>query len=422
MMRRVWKRFWLLFSLLVVAILLICFTVPCNRREKGASWTRCYKNCVLLGGFARGLIADSQGNVYVSGSFTACDFDPGWALDWHLAPVNAFLVKYDENGKFQYSRTWADRSAYLIATTPTGEFFVRGTSRDAGCYVRKFNREGVFLWAREWEANAMMIDAACIDILGNLLIAGSLYKTLDIDPGASVDIVGAGQRSLFIVELDGDGQFKSANVWTAELVEGLENIACDDTGNVYVAGHKYEGPEAGSGEVYKAYVTKYGPNWSAIWTLTWGDYSTSYETYVAIDGTQNILVLGGFMFKTDLDPGPGTLMGSSQGPEDLFLVKVDPSGALVWGRTLGEAGSDAPTGLLIDNHGAIYVWGHNSTSSQGLLYALDRDGVLQWKKAGGQWHSQNLCALDNTGNLYIVQHSLFAESLSMIPTQRLPGL
>ena len=86
----------------------------------------------------------------------------------------------------------------------------------------------------------------------------------------------------------------------------------------------------------------------------------------------------------------GTLPGSpvvNLGGSDLFLVKLDASGAIVWTRMFGSAGDEFPEGLAITSTGDVYVTGFT-------------DGVLTGVSAGGQDYF--LGRYDTDGNLVMI--------------------
>src|SRR5688572_17219875 len=92
------------------------------------------------------------------------------------------------------------------------------------------------------------------------------------------------------------------------------------------------------------------------WQWAKGAGSSGYETgvYTAADTAGNVIVVGQFdspyiVFGTD------TLWQSSN--SDMFIVKYDPSGNVLWSKRAGFTDIDTPAGVTTDDAGNIYVCG-----------------------------------------------------------------
>ncbi|GAB4149967.1 MAG: hypothetical protein Fur0041_22860 [Bacteroidia bacterium] len=66
----------------------------------------------------------------------------------------------------------------------------------------------------------------------------------------------------------------------------------------------------------------------------------------------------GFFYGTvDFDPGPGVLNRTSAGLNDMFVMKLDPNGNLLWVKTGGSGGTDVVNSLVVSPNGNIYMTG-----------------------------------------------------------------
>jgi hypothetical protein len=126
---------------------------------------------------------------------------------------------------------------------------------------------------------------------------------------------------------------------------------------------------------------------------------------IAMDGSGNVYVAG----HTDKN-FPGFI---NQGAEDLFVMKVDNNGALLWTQQLGTDGSDIPQGIASDSSGNVYVAGSTARSFPGFtlmgetdLYVIkfDRNGTRQWLQQLGTTRSDyaRKVATDGSGNVYVM--------------------
>jgi hypothetical protein len=140
----------------------------------------------------------------------------------------------------------------------------------------------------------------------------------------------------------------------------------------------------------------------------------------AVDAAGNQYVTGTFTGVVDFDPGPGTFWLSSYGAEDIFVMKLNKKGALVWAVRFSGYASEQSRGIALDGNGNIYVVGHftdNTDFDPGpgvvaltsagswdvFVTKLDNAGNLLWvKQFAGVTEEErgNAIAVDAAGNVY----------------------
>src|SRR5436190_21233088 len=84
-----------------------------------------------------------------------------------------------------------------------------------------------------------------------------------------------------------------------------------------------------------------------IWAKTAGSSSDDYGNAVAVDGAGNSVTVGSFS-------GTGNFLGTnlvSVGADDIFLLKLNSSGALVWAKRAGGSTSDEAYATALDADG-----------------------------------------------------------------------
>lgn len=148
-----------------------------------------------------------------------------------------------------------------------------------------------------------------------------------------------------------------------------EDVARDGAGNVYVVAtteskdfpttrrafdRKLDGPA-------DAAVSKFDAAGALLWsTFLGGDgIECSPECSLAVDASGAVYVTGSTS-STDFPTTPGTFDTALDGPRDVFVTKLDPSGgSLVYSTFLGGSGldSESPLGLVVDGANAAYVTG-----------------------------------------------------------------
>jgi type IX secretion system substrate protein/beta-propeller repeat-containing protein len=155
------------------------------------------------------------------------------------------------------------------------------------------------------------------------------------------------------------------------------------------------------------------PNW--LWAKSAGGNNWDTGYCIASDLLGNVYVTGLFQSPT-ITFGNITLVNSSEW-QDIFIVKYDPAGNVLWAKSAGGSGSDEGTSITTDTSGNIYLAGYfgsntinfgNTTlvrngSFDIFLAKYDSSGNLIWAKSIGgigddEWPK---ITTDVEGNLYM---------------------
>jgi hypothetical protein len=154
-------------------------------------------------------------------------------------------------------------------------------------------------------------------------------------------------------------------------------IEADASGS-YVAGftkRSIEGlPHAGQAD---AFVRRYDPGGSALWTSQFGGPGVDQALALATDGTG--VYVAGF---TD-----GTLPGRrSNGGRDAFVARLGPDGTPIWTNQFGTAGDDEVFGIALDADGLVVAGSTDGVFTDEVgaggvdtfLRRFTREGVRGW--------------------------------------------
>ena len=209
-----------------------------------------------------------------------------------------------------------------------------------------------------------------------------------------------------------------------------EKIISDSSGHIYVTG-RFSGTvdfEPGSGTTYlnsqggmDIFVLKLDTSGNLLWAKSIGGYQNDYGTDIAVDKQQNVYVTGKFQGTADFDPGTGTHNISSNGSKDIFLVKLDSQGSLVWANATGGLNYDTGHGIALDDSSNIYLTGKFTGSvdfdpdtgsvilptygsADIFIQKLDSAGNHIWAHSfgSGNWEQGKDVAVDDSGNVIFV--------------------
>ena len=84
------------------------------------------------------------------------------------------------------------------------------------------------------------------------------------------------------------------------------------------------------------------------WAVGMGSTASDYADDLAMDSAGNVYTNGTFRLTVDFDPGAGTANLTANGDSDIFVQKLDSTGALVWAAGMGGTGGDEGFGFAFD--------------------------------------------------------------------------
>ena len=195
-------------------------------------------------------------------------------------------------------------------------------------------------------------------------------------------------------------------------------LAADSNGSSFIVGEFRETSHFGALALTNAFtdtsdmfLVKYDPVGNPVWARRAGGVSSESGKAVAVDASGNIYVTGHFSGTASF----GTNVFVSSGTEDVFILKYDTVGNLLWARKGGGSGHDFGLGIAAGSNycyvGGTYQYvatfsGTNITSAGGydiFIAKYDGAGALQWiRSAGGNGHDQALSiAADNLGRCHM---------------------
>ncbi|MCB9234147.1 MAG: SBBP repeat-containing protein [Bacteroidia bacterium] len=157
------------------------------------------------------------------------------------------------------------------------------------------------------------------------------------------------------------------------------------------------------------------------WARRMGGGDTQEAFGVAVDGAGNVFSTGSFRATADFDPGPGTFNMTAATSSDIYVSKLDASGAFVWAKQLGYGPSICSAyDIVTDGGGNSYIAGvfqgtgdmdpgpgvlnfGPTAYKDGLVVKLDPNGNLIWARAligTNRCEGHRIC-LDPSGNVLV---------------------
>ena len=147
-----------------------------------------------------------------------------------------------------------------------------------------------------------------------------------------------------------------------------------------------------------SFIAKYDPNGNLVWAYRLGGSANVHINDIVVDSMAQIGVVGSFKDTVDLDPGPGVYQVTSNGKEDIFLLRLLPDGNLQWAWADGDEDNDAGYAVATDSRSALYITG----KFQGdISFQSGSSPTYGWSSVGGS--DVFAMRFNNAGTLFWVR-------------------
>lgn len=316
-----------------------------------------------------GVGVDTNGNVYVTGSFYgSINFGGGSLQASGEFYSDVFLAKLDPNGNHVWSARYGDdnvQNARGLAVDSAGNVVVvgyfenmvnfgGGALTSAGMldmFVAKFNTAGMHQWSRRFgdAANSQYARAVAVDAASNVYLAGEVAGAIDFG-GGSMPVTTS--KSALVAKLDALG-----NATWVKLSSGAANsqavaysIAVGPNGEVAAGGSFRNMFDLGGTPVMSAgsddaFVTLFSATGAHTFTKTFGDFEQQQVAGVAVAPNGDVFAAGDFSGTIDLETGTTF---TSAGLSDGFIARLNTNGCPSWLKAYPGALAQLTQALAFD--------------------------------------------------------------------------
>jgi hypothetical protein len=308
--------------------------------------------------------------VTPSGDGLATRFD-AWATSFEIGPGAQEDLPVEPETTSVKVTTWVgtlgggwDDHAYAVRSTSDGGYVAAGSTSSTGdgsvdVYLVKMDAKGVVQWERafggtDWdEARAVQETSD-----GGFVVVGSTRS------------FGGGGSDYLLIRTDAAGN----DLWATALggpgnQYGFSVIETAD-GGFLVAGQT----SSVRGTDYDLSLVKTDSQGGLLWAKTYGGIRD--EAGYSVLETPG----GGFMVA-------GYTGSMGHGMEDVYLIRTNEAGALMWDRVYGGEGNERGHALIQTTGGQYVVtgktWSYGAGGYDVLLLQADQDGTLMWLNAYG---------------------------------------
>jgi hypothetical protein len=185
-----------------------------------------------------GVSADTLGNVYITG------ITHGSLARPNMGSWDSFVSKYDADGNHKWTRQFGGSSrdvARGVSADSLGNVFVTGSTRNSlgsptagevDAFLSKFDEAGNLVWIRQFGTNLFDVSyGVSADGYGNAYITGHTNRNF-------VDGLGwwTGSEDAFVSKYDSAGNVLWSHHFPSITVDAAFAVSADGLGNVYMSG------------------------------------------------------------------------------------------------------------------------------------------------------------------------------------------
>lgn len=292
-----------------------------------------------------------------------------------------------------------------------------------------------FLWGEPFggSSSGRVTDVATSSD-GLIYAAGYFSGTgeFDLAPGADELLVESENEKSYITCSDPQGLFQWALHFDSDgNNHRLQTLSTDQNNNLIGSGYYSGDFDVDPGEGVQmlpsnsgGFLFKLDPNGSFLWARTFAYGESANTNRVAehqVDASGNIYVSFHFYEEVDLLEGDDEWMLENPGDFSVGVIKLSPSGDILWTNVIGGPERDTSSSIAVDPGGNVYVSGKFNgtaefdpdgagfqlTASQAdasFIAKYDDEGIFLWAQELTNMltepdHDVDLCA-DNDGNVY----------------------
>jgi hypothetical protein len=322
--------------------------------------------------YGRSVIETSDGG-YATTGYTVT-FGAGWEDAW--------LIKTDESGNMEWNRTYGGTDSdvgYSVIETSDGGYAIAGYTWSYGAggadaWLIKTDATGNIEWNQTYggadgDAGYSIVETSD----GGYAIAGITYS------------FGAGAADFWLVKTDESGNMEWSQTYGGTSTDSAWSLVETSDEGYAIAGYT-SSYGAGSSDFWLVKTNKYG---NMEWSQTYGGPSS--ETGWSVVESSN----GGYALT-------GYTSSYGAGGYDVWLVKTDEIGNMLWSQTYGGTGTDSGYSVVETRDGGYAIAGYTTSYGAGnndvWLVKTDEIGNMQWSQTYGGTSTDNGYSVVETRN------------------------
>jgi len=281
----------------------------------------------------------------------------GWTFPTDSGYVDVYLIKTDSYGNILWTRTFGgsdDDAGFSVTQTTDDGYIITGWTESFGSgksdvYLIKTNAEGDILWTRSYGGKDHDWGWSVVQTTdGGYVITGF------------TESFGSGKSDVYLIKTNAEGDILWTRSYGGKGIDEGHSVAQTVDGGYIIVGFT-ESYGAGS---YDIYLIKTDDHGDTLWTRTYGgsDVDRGFSVAQTTDGGYIIV---------------GTTESFGSGKSDVYLIKTNAEGDILWTRTYGGKDHDWGWSVVQTIDGGYIVTGHTESfgASKMDVYLIKTDSL-----------------------------------------------
>jgi len=287
--------------------------------------------------------------------------------------VDAYLVKMDSAGGHEWSKTYGGTGwdeIYCVRETSDGGFISAGRFYHTGtgmydCYVIRTNSTGDTVWTNTFGGNSFDYAYSIVETYAGSFVITGLTQS-----------IGAGNKDVYVLKMSsvGDIVWDYAYGGTGEDI-GHSIVETADKG--YMVLGESNSFSGGNKDLYLLRLDSVG---DTLWTQVYGGASDDIGYSIKETGD------GGFIIA-------GETSSYGAGGRDVYLIKTDKDGTLVWSKTYGGSLDEIGNSVSQTRDAGFVITGSSATFGDGptAMYTIRTTpfGDTLWTRQFSGYNSES---------------------------------
>lgn len=373
----------------------------------------------------------SDGGYAILGYTNSVDGDVSHKI---LGVNDYWLLRLDAEGNLLWSKTYGgskdDKGQQVIETFDGGFALVGYAMSDDGDgsnnegfhdnWILRLDASGTILWERSFGFSGHDHSYGVVQTAdGGFFFTGFLDVTQSSgegNTGKGQYLTRHGVGEFWGTRLDSEGELLWRRYFGGTNNDRAHSVVQADDGGFIMAGFSESDDFdiSNSKGSYDFWAVKVDKNGSMQWEKSYGGTGIEIAQDIAKTADGNYVITGN-TFSNDTD------VSKNNGESDVWLIKIDDNGNLLWENSYGGSAFDAAEGVRLTSDGGIIIAGNsksvdidaNENQGENDLWAIktDADGNLLWQKSiGGSDLDYGFDILENEdGSLLLVGEILSNE-------------
>lgn len=314
-----------------------------------------------------------------------------------------------------------DENFIIVGYTSSSDRNLFSTKEDyftinMDAWILKVSQNGELIWDKTFGGsdNDELIKIIKTDD-GNFIAAGKTYSTDgDIESNN-------GQYDIWIIKIDNFGNLLWEKTFGGSYYDKVSSIIKTYDNNYIILGltESSDGDISQNNGEYDIWLIKINDEGNLLWEKTFGGSSSEKAFDVIEDSDKNLIIVG----YTESEDG---IISYNHGEKDLWVIKTDENGNLIWEKTFGGSDWESGNKIIQTDDGNYLISGYTNSSDGDVSFLhsstyysstygdafsadiwvikIDTNGNLLWEKTygGSSWDETTDLIKTSEGNIYIV--------------------